>query len=295
MRPIRTIFSANAMRIGLNTALTQEDLLKLKKEVVAAVVPALRGRQLLPMMKDLDISQEFINFYAEIPPGEAIVGGRRTSSYTEDEVREEIQTAIPVQMLRRPFRVHRLDMAAKQGAKERNAKAAARRCYEAENDMIYNGATYPTVSGLIAKAGNSQAAASVWSAAPGTATPYEDVNNLIALMEADGFTGPFSLAVDPINLGELRKREVVAGGSAKSYLSLILESLVGEVIGDPSQTHGTPVVIQKEEDVAQLGCPEDLTIEFFDMDENHWIKGQTYLRSVPIVWQANGVGKITGA
>lgn len=295
MKGLRHIFSERALRTGLNTSLTQDDIRKLKDGVVEAVLPALRGRQLLPVMDGLDINAEFIQYYAEQRPGEAIIGGRRASSIVEDEVREEIQTAIPVQMIRRPFKVHRLDASAKQGAKERNAKAAARRCIEAENDMIYNGGTYPVVSGLLAAAGNSQAAASVWSAAPGTATPYEDFNNLIALMEADGFTGPYSVAVDPINLGELRKREVVAGGSARSYLSLILESLVGEVIGDPSMTHGTPSLIQKGDEVAQLGVPEDLTIEFFDMDEDHWIKGQVYLRSVPAIWQANGVGKITGA
>jgi len=294
MKDIRHVFSDRALRSGLNSILTQDDIRALKEGIQESILPTLRARTLLPVLK-VPEAAEFFSFWLETQMADAIIGGRRTSAITKDELKETLQTLVPIPLIRRPFEIYRTDLLAKGNAKERSAKSASRQVAEAENDLCYNGATYPTINGLLGAAGQSQACSSVWSAAAGTSIPYEDTNNLIAKLEAQGAMGPYSMAVDPINLGELRKREVVAGGSARSYLEIILQSLVSEVIGDPSMTHGTPVCMQKGEENAVLVISEDLTVEFFDMNADHWIIGQVYEGVVPVVFQVNAVGKLTGA
>lgn len=295
MKDIRHVFSDRAIRSGLNSIMTQDDIRALKQDITETVLPNLRGREFLPILT-VEKSAEFFGFWLETQMQDAIIGGRRTSALTKDELKETLQTLVPIPMLRRPFEIYTTDLFAKSNAKERSAKSAARQVSEGENDLIYNGATYPVVNGLLGAAGNSQAASSVWSAVPGTAIPYEDSNNLIALNEADGFMGPYIMAVDPINLGEMRKREVVAGGSARSQLELILAGLpIQKVIGDPSMTHGTPIIMQPGDQNSCLVVAEDITVEFFDMNIDHWIQGQVYERVAPAVFQANSVGKITGA
>ena len=68
-----------------------------------------------------------------------------------------------------------------------------------------------------------------------------------------------------------------------------------KVIGDPSMTHGTPIIMQPGDQNSCLVVSEDITVEFFDMNIDHWIQGQVYERVAPAVFQANSVGKITGA
>jgi len=291
---IRHVFSEKALRAGVNTTLTQDDIRKVKREVIETALAQLRGRDLLPIEK-VEISNEFYAWYSETRMGAAVVRGRRTTHTMTDDVTEVPATPVPIPYIEKEFQIHRLDALAKNDAKTRNARSATRRVAEGENDMIYNGCTLPAINGLIAGKGNTTAAAAAWSGAPGAGDPYEDINTLIGLMEADGFMGPYKMRVEPTNLAELRKREVKAGGAGISYLELIKASLISDVEADPSIPHGTAVVVQTGQDVAVLAMPEDITVEFYDMDKNHVIFGKVYERCVPIIFQANGVGTVTGA
>lgn len=291
---IRHVFTDKALRAGVNTTLTQDDIRKVKREVIETILAQLRGRDLLPIEK-VDLPNEFYTWYSETRMGAAVVRGRRTTHTMTDDVTEVPATPVPIPYIEKEFQIHRLDAVAKNDAKTRNARSAARRVAEAENDLIYNGCTLPAINGLIAGKGNTSAATANWSAAPGSGDPYEDVNTLIGLMEADGFMGPYKMRVEPTNLAELRKREVKAGGAGVSYLDLIKSSLIADIQADPSIPHGTAVVVQTGKDTAVLAMPEDVTVEFYDMDKNHVIYGKVYERCVPIIFQANGVGTITGA
>ena len=291
---INHVFTDKALRQGVNTTLTVDDIRKIKKEIIETILAQLRGRELLPI-EPMDITNEFYGWYTETRKGAATVRGRRTTHTMDDDVTEVPVTPIPIPYIEKDFKIHRLDALAKNDAKTRNARGAARRVAEAENDLIYNGCTLPAINGLIAGAGNTNAATGVWSGLPGAGDAFEDLNTLIGLMEADGFMGPYKLRVEPVNIAELRIREVKAGGAGISYLDLIKSSLVADVQPDPTIPHGTAVLVQTGKDVAVLATPEDVTVEFHDMDRNHIIYGKVYERLAPIIFQANGVGTITGA
>lgn len=294
MRGMKAVFSETALRKGVNTVLTQEDIRHVKKEIIETVLPRLRGRELLPINSEMDITDEFVRQTTETRMGAAVVHGRRVTHTMEDEVTETLGAALPIPYIDKEFKIHRLDALSKNNAKDRNARGAGRRVAEGENDLIYNGCTLPAVNGLIAGAGNTTAATAVWSSAAGTAFPYENVNRLIGLMEDDGFMGPYKMRVEPVNMSEFRKREVVAGGSAEPYIKLVKADLISDIEADPSLPHGTAVVVETGKDTAELAMPEDITVEFFDMDKNHTIFGKVYERCVPWIHQANGVGTITG-
>jgi uncharacterized linocin/CFP29 family protein len=294
MKGIRAVFSARALAKGLNTTLTQDDIRHVKKEIINAVLPTLRGRELLPINKEMPITAEFVHQTTETRMGAAVVRGRRTTHSMDDELLETLGAALAIPYIEKKFQFHRLDVLSKNNAKDRTARGAGRRVAEGENDLIYNGATLPAINGLIAGAGNTTAATAVWSSAAGTAFPYEDVNRLIGLMEADGMMGPYKMRVEPVNMSEFRKREVVAGGSGESFLSLVKGSLISDIESDPSLPHGTSVVIQASPDVAELAMPEDITVEFLDKDEMDVFHGRVYERCVPWIHQADGVGTITG-
>jgi uncharacterized linocin/CFP29 family protein len=298
MKPIPGIrFKNKSVEVAVNSVLTQDDLRGIREQVVETMLMALRGRELLPVEKR-PIQEEYFAWYLETQMDEAKVTTRRAKGRTsEDEVMEAMQTAIPYVKIEREFTIHRLDQYAKLDAKARSAKSAARQVAEAENDLIFNGCTLPAINGLIAGAGNTQVAAAVWSGFPAAGDPYEDVNLLIGQMRADGFPGPFSMAAEPTNYADLCKREVKTGGSARSMKELIEETLLGEPIKiDPSIPHGTAVVIQKGNDVAVLAVPEDAVLVIGELDEvRETMHGVVREAITPVIFQANGVGTVTGA
>lgn len=298
MKPIAGIkFKNRQVEAAVNSVLTQDDLRGIRQTVVETMLLTLTGREILPIERR-PIQEEFFTYWLETQMSDAEVMTRRGKArVAEDEPIVALQTALPYVKIEKKFAMHKLDQFASFDAKARYVKQATRQVAEAENDLIFNGCTLPALNGLIAGAGNTTAATGAWSALPGTGDAYEDVNRVIQLMRVDGFMGPYLMACDPINYGELGIREVKAGGSAQTFKELIESSLLaGPIRSNVLIPHGTAVVIQQGSDVASLLCAEDTTLVISDLDEiTEQIEGVVREAVLPFIFQANGVGTVTGA
>lgn len=283
---------------GLNTVLTREDLLGFRQTVVETAPAYLTGRKFLPVEKR-PMNEEFHAWYAQTEPHDAKVSTRRGKARTSvDGPLVLPQAALPYVKIEAEFEIHKLDLLATFDAKARTIKSAVRMVAEAENDLIWNGCTLPAINGLIGGAGNTDAATGAWSGFPGAGDPYDDILDLITLIKADGFMGPFKMAAEPVNHGELQIREVKAGGSARPMLELIQGSLLqGQLVEiDSHLPHGTAVVIQPGMEIACLEVPEDMTIYLNELDEvDEVIRGVVREAVLPRIFQANAVGTETGA
>jgi uncharacterized linocin/CFP29 family protein len=289
-------FQNRQVEAACNSVLTQQDLRGIRDAVVETMLLTLTGRTILPIERR-PIQEEFFTYWLETQMNDASVMTRRQKArVAEDEPLVALQTALPYVKIEKTFSMHKLDQFASFDAKARYVKQATRQVAEAENDLIFNGCTLPALNGLIAGAGNTTAATAAWSTLP-AGDAYEDVNRVIQLMRVDGFMGPYLMACDPINYGELGIREVKAGGSANPYKQLIEEGLLaGPIQSNVLCPHGTAVVIQQGTDVASLLCPEDTTLVIKDLDEiTEQIEGVVREAVLPFIFQANGVGTVTGA
>lgn len=278
-------YDGKSLRMSLNYALSPEETEALEKMVIETILPALRGRQLIPVTKVDAGCQVYRYDKWTHMSGAEIVG--RGEPFPLDKV-GRTRTSVEIQKIGKGFEIIREDLLSSDTEKTLNAKSAARQVAEEENNVIFNGQTLPHIHGLIDDAGNTKAASNAWSTAAGTRDPYGDLNTLIALCEADGFMGPFKLALEPVNLGEARQMD--AYGNV--YLDSMKE-LVSEIIPDATLPHGTGVLVQEGEDVASLVVAEDITVEVHEMDKNQVIQVNIFERVVPVVRQTNGVGTLT--
>jgi len=285
------------IKAGLNMALTHDDLLGIRRSVVETVSEYMTGRKLLPVEKR-PMNEEFHSYYTQTEPHDAKISTRRGKARTsEDEPLILPVASLPYVKIEAEFKIHKLDLNSTLDAKTRTIKSAARLVAEAENELIFNGCTLPAINGLIAGAGNTDAATGAWSGFPGAGDPYDDILDLVTLIRADGFQGPYAMVLEPVQYGEAQIREVKAGGSAKPMLELMEAALIkdGPVQIDSRVPHGTAVVMQRGADIANLLVAEDATVYLTELDEmTEEIKGVVREAVLPRIYQANAIGTETG-
>jgi len=274
---------------GVN-ALTARQVQTIRDKVIETAMPQLVGRKAV-MTRMVDAGTQVYEYEKWDHMGEASIIGKG-QPFPLDDI-SETHTEIRILKIGKAFKVAREDRMRPNGVKERRAASASRQIAEAEDDLIFNGATYPAISGLIGAAGNSQAAASVWSAAAGTALPYDDTLNAISLLKADGFYGPYTMILETVNYAEASKKEIVAGGSGIPYLDSI-KKLVAEVLESTTMPHGTGLIIQKGIDNQEYVMAEDITVQDYPEREDQTVQVNVWVRGVIVVYQANSVCKLTG-
>lgn len=285
-----TYLTPSAVAMGVNEILSPEAVTDLETEITRTILPVLKGRLVLPT-KPIGKGKD-VYAYDKIDHMSAaeIIG--KGGTFPRDKMSRARDTA-PIFKFGKGFEIYREDLLAMPTIQTENAADAARQVSEIENDFIWNGITHPATDGLFASVGNTVAAAQVWSSAIGTEEIYQDCLDIIQMLEEDGFNGPYSLIVDPINYAEIRRRDVQAGGTGEPIIDMLLANLISEVIWDATIPHGTALMMQKGISIAALLMSEDITIEIFEMDADQVMKGNVFERLGLVVRQPNGLGTIT--
>jgi len=164
---------------------------------------------------------------------------------------------------------------------------------ELENNIIFNSLTLPDVDGLIDDKGNTDAGTAAWSGAPGTSKPFTDIQDLTALMMADGFMPPYLLGVEAVNWGEGSHRLENAGDGGLEMVKA--SGLVTDIVVDPHIPHGTAVMVKVNPAIATLFVCEDMTIIIGGLDTlTQTIPVTCHEIVAPAILQPNGVGTETG-
>jgi uncharacterized linocin/CFP29 family protein len=163
------------------------------------------------------------------------------------------------------------------------------------DDVYFNGIADMGIQGMVDAAGNTTAGTAVWSG--GTATPFDDVNDALALIEADKVTGKKILFLDPTNRAEMRAMDA----NSHRYDSLVLgntvegdDALVSAIRTSSAIAHGTGLVATVGEDIGQRYVAETLKNESDYSTKNQAFEWNVWAREVPVIYEVNGYCTITG-
>ena len=147
------------------------------------------------------------------------------------------------------------------------------------------------VNGLYTSAGNTFGGAG-WNT--GTNIPLS-INGVKNVLLADNIMPPYNLTLNPAQYVETL---VFIANTAVSYLQWIQESLGGgNVYVTPAITAGTGMMTKANPDgMFELVMAEDLSTETETMSikEGNNLFGRVYVRDLPVVYDTNAIGSITG-
>lgn len=282
-----------AYKAGMHgAAMLKSEIVALEAAVVQQRGATLGHRRLLPVDKVAPTNQ-FYQKIVESWGGEAEIVGMSVQ-IPEDQTSNAttnikiLKYALGVRIPREQYNARSLASA---------IKYLTRKVQSREGNVCFESCTLPDTDGLVDDAGNSLAVISAWVNAPGTSYVLADLQGLCAYMNVDGFGQQefkFVLCTDYLNWSE-GKRQIKAAGDGGIDFALDT-GLIKEAFWDPNMLHGSPLIVAVSPEIAVLAVAEDLTIVVGDEDPSTQSRLITaHIRSSPVIIQANGVGKNTGA
>ncbi len=245
--------------------LTDEEMDNIKDTIIGLAETELQGRKLLSRL-DVDAGVQVAKYDKLTDMGAAeILTKFNPGTFDTIDLSRKSKN---VEILHKGFSISRIDLLSSRRGTEalnlKSAKRATRKVAELENDMIFNGKSYFGIKGMLDVVNNTGAAGAVWSAATETNNPYADILAAESSLNSHGFDASFVLC-DPTNYGELSKKVTNSGGT---WMELVKANVTPNVLKDKNITHGTIIVGDMGEEVAELAVAED----FFLTDPN--IEGQ---------------------
>jgi uncharacterized linocin/CFP29 family protein len=201
--------------------------------------------------------------------------------------------------LHKEFEINKLDLAGSRmtGAplNTTSAESAAYRVAMLEDSLLIDGysadGTTYEISGLYQSAGNTFGGAT-W----GTATNIPlSINGVKAVLLTDNIMPPYNLTLHPDQYVETL---VFVANTAVSYAQWITEALGGgSIYVTPAITAGTGMMTKANPDgMFEYVMAEDLTTETetLSIKEGQNLFGRVYVRGLPVVYDTNAIGSITG-
>lgn len=266
-------------RVGLaEGTLTDEEIEYLEKKIVETVRPILIGRSLFPAVSMGHAGYRIAKFYTEADMSAAVLDmdGQQESLDRAPLTMSEIK--VPVIHKETMLFWRDLLMTRNNGTPldVSQAKNAARQCAEEEDELLLTGehtnAPRLGIEGLSTATGRNTTAGGDWSA---NFLTY--VTAAIALLEEDGFYGPYKLILTPTWRQQLRARE--------SNVDKWNFQLVGDLIGGVENILVTSnmyaadsgvdsvLLVQPGEDNFDLLVGEDLhTLQHLERNKNIWLQ-----------------------
>ncbi len=268
-----------------DSALTTEEFREVRTAVIEPVYVNLAGRQVLPVRR-VSIGRQEMGWDDLTESGSAEVVAKATNF--PGMAVNKARTLRPVLKHGIAFNIAREDLLSSREYGEALSTVMARRASKltqnAENDTIILQNALYGVNGLYEAAGVTDAGAD-WGTASNIAS---DVLNQITAMD-DEFTADTMI----LHRDQYIQTYARISNSDVSEKSKI-EGLGIKLIMDRSIAAGTGILMQTGADIAELIVAEEL-----DVEEDYELKNQSYnfntfLRSVPAIYEANAICKITG-
>lgn len=290
----------NSLRnVGLDEPLTTEQGAFIKQRAVFAARRAFVARKLFgTAIRKIDVGSQTFGYDTLTEVSNAALDFQWPGRETQDIV-NLARTTVGIPNLHKEFEINKLDLAASNQTgtpiNTSTAESAAYKVALLEDTLLIlgyaaDGTTYD-INGLYNAAGNTFAGAT-W--ATGTNVPLS-INGVIAVLLTDNIMPPYNLTLHPDQYVETR---VLIANTAVSYLQWITESLGGgSVYVTPTITAGTGMMTKANPDgMFEYVMAEDITTEteILSKQLGNNLFGRIYARGLPVVYDSNAIGTITG-
>lgn len=239
--------------------LTLEEKRKVRQNIIGVAEKKLVGRKILaPNHVDKGAQEYGYDKLTDMTDAEIIGKFSPGSKDTLNLTRKA--KGIPI--INKGYQLSRVDMLSSKRLKSASQTRAVKKVAVKEDDLIVNGDSTFGIDGIVDVYNNSVVAGQNWGS--GTFTdaqnPYQDIVNLKATIEADGFDVEFVM-MHPTNAAEARKKVSNAAGT---WMEMIKEE-VPNILITPVVSEGTVFGGDIGEDIAELVIAE----EFVHLDPNN--------------------------
>lgn len=268
-----------------DASLTEEEFREIRKEVVETRYVNLAGRQVLPVRKVSIGRQEFgFDTLSDLGTADVIAKATNFPGMNVNKART-LQYVLKHGVA---FSIAREDLLSSREFNEPldtvMARRASRLTQNKENDTCILQNALFGVSGLYVGAGHTKAGAT-W----GTVANISK-NVLEAMGELDDQFDASDLILHKDQYLELFQR--VAATDMTEYEKLVKMGITPRK--DRSMATGTGLLLESGKDIAELIVAEELDVENDYVLANQSYKFNTFLRSVPAIYQSGAICTITG-
>lgn len=267
-----------------DAALSEEEFREVRKAVIEKRYVNLAGREVIPV-RAVSIGRQEYGFDVLSEKGVADVIAKATNFPAMDVDKTRTLTYIMKHGI--SFSIAREDLLSSREYGEPlntvEARRASRLTQNKENTTIILGNSLYGINGIYDGAGKTEAG-SDW----GTNDPTVDV--LDAMNQLDAEFKPTDLLLNSTQYLQLYRR---TSGTDKTYLEIIKGLGITPRV-DRDMAAGTGLLMEAGADIAELVVAEELDVEEDYVLQNQSYKFNTFLRSVPVIYQVNALCKITG-
>jgi uncharacterized linocin/CFP29 family protein len=232
---------------------------------------------------------------------EEVSDAQITYAFTEtgEDVADFTRNHIPIPVLHKEFRIPYRDIiTAQKGGFPLQAATADSASYKImllENSMLMNGyaadGTNYDILGLYQGAGNSESTSKDFGTA---GNALDKVQLAITEMLADDIYGPYNLVLNHVQFMELAV-SVLGSGAGEREMPMVKELLGGgQIISTPFQAVDTGMLLaQPGSGFFEAVMPVDITVrtETLQKSRDEW--GQIYECIVPVIYNSDGICKLT--
>jgi uncharacterized linocin/CFP29 family protein len=285
--------------VGVDEPLTTEQGAFIKQRAVFAARRAFVARKLFgTAIRKIDAGSQTFGYDTLTEVSNAALDFQWPGRETQDIV-NLARTTVGIPNLHKEFEINKLDLAASNQTgtpiNTSTAESAAYKVALLEDTLLILGYTADgtnyDINGLYNAAGNTFGGAT-WGT--GTNIPLS-INGVIAVLLTDNIMPPYNLTLHPDQYVETR---VLIANTAVSYLQWITESLGGgSVFVTPTIAAGTGMMTKANPDgMFEYVMAEDITTETEVLSKQlgNNLFGRVYSRGLPVVYDSNAIGTITG-
>lgn len=267
-----------------DASLTEEEFQEIRTSVIKPIYNNLQGRIVLPQ-RTVSVGRQEYGFDTQTDKGAADVIAKATNFPGMDI--DKARTLVPILKHGVAFNIAREDLLASRNFGEpldvNMSTQASQLTQNKENTTIIQGNTLYGVDGLYTGAGKTEAG-SDW----GSNDPTVDIRDAMATVGSDYVMDTLLLHIDQFL--QLFRRTT---GTDRTYLDII-EGMGVSVKVDRDIAAGTGLLMQTGSNIAELIVAEDLDVEDDYVLSNQSFSFNTFLRSVPAIYQANALCTLTG-
>lgn len=287
---------------------TEEEYEYLREKVIEATRQRLIARKILGDLytKPLGLGVEQYAYDSETDVSTAEV------AYEFKHFSEDLPTltrgTIKIPILAKAFEIPRRALeASRRLGRPLNVRAASSAAYRVsylENSIVFNGwaedGSNYDINGLYQAAGNDYSTSKDFGTAGNAKTA---VAGAIALLNADGIYGPYTLLLHPTQFAELAASTISGVGREIDVVKALLAAedegaggggpaRLGKIYSCPYLTDGTGLLIGNAPNIAEIVVASDLTIEVWEK-KPVGTAGLVFEAVVPVVYETNALCKLS--
>lgn len=281
-----------------NGVLTDEQYKVIREEAVWSAREEIHSRDYINVRQVGNLGKQTFSYdsYTDLSAAELVWQFKESK-----DVLNIARTNVSIPILKKDFRISERDLIASQTYGEplntASANSAAYRVAQLEDTLTVqgytmDGSTYD-ISGLYQSANNSYSTSKDFGTA---GYALAAVGGAIALLVADGITGPYDVVLNPTQYYELAASQLTGGGKEMDSVKTLIEG--GNIYRDSQITAGTGMVIptkSKSRPYFELieTCPFTVDIEPVSKRNGGGIWGIAYECVVPVVYDTDAICTMT--